>query len=307
MCFEEDIGARLMGETPSKILKPDAEPEIFVHRRPKVDTARSDRVLRRSLKKACLSVLSRQMIPVSKPRLMFPGREGIDEGRREGWGEDEGRDMDVPSLLEPPKEWLDKLTPSTSLMPPPSKRKSTEQSVLSQRMMPMNCEHEVGYTDDDVKDPTYEPDYDDDDDEESDEMTQEFPEESPFPKRVVDDDKFIVFGSCLDKLFYKIKCEECYCNVETIKKGVVGTGLFVTMACTSGHEEWSSRPLEGRMLVGNLLTAASILYSGLTYQRVSSFASLLNLKLFSPFFFLNSEAIPCSRSEFSLGQRPNVC
>ncbi|KAJ8018955.1 hypothetical protein HOLleu_42766 [Holothuria leucospilota] len=50
-CLEEDLCARLMGETPRKILKPDAVPEILVHRKPKEDTARSDRVLKRSLKK----------------------------------------------------------------------------------------------------------------------------------------------------------------------------------------------------------------------------------------------------------------
>ncbi|KAJ8049969.1 hypothetical protein HOLleu_02957 [Holothuria leucospilota] len=305
-CFEEDIRARLMGETPRKILKPDAVPEIFV------------RVLKRSFKKDVASLLEPPKEWMDRPT---PSTSSMPPPSKMKITEQSilSRQMipDVPSLLEPPKERSDRPTPSTSLMPPPSKRKSTEQSVLSHQMMPTHitstscevgtqtdrslqclldaevqtsgpdvmvniealkkdhtyaepsllvresvpqvvpsppdiestdttifdmpstsgCEHEVGYTDD-VKDPTYVPDYhdDDDDDEESDNMTQEFPEESPFPKRVVDDDKFIVFGSCLDKLFYKIKCEECYCNVETIRKGVVGTGLFVTMTCISGHE-----------------------------------------------------------------------
>ncbi|KAJ8018726.1 hypothetical protein HOLleu_43128 [Holothuria leucospilota] len=94
-----------------------------------------------------------------------------------------------------------------------------------------NSDNATGEIDDVQKDPTYSPDKEDDQDD-----NDELPEERPFWNKTVEDCKYLVFSSCLNKLFYKIKCDECYCNVESIKRSVVGTGLFVTLQCISGHE-----------------------------------------------------------------------
>lgn len=47
-CFEEDMRARLMGGTPKLILKDDAVPDTFVHRKPKQDDGRKLRALKRA-------------------------------------------------------------------------------------------------------------------------------------------------------------------------------------------------------------------------------------------------------------------
>ncbi|KAJ8017869.1 hypothetical protein HOLleu_44465 [Holothuria leucospilota] len=196
-------------------------------------------------------------------------------GRDHTYAKKPSQTSDVVSVVPP--EPIPETQPQQHQSKSPPSETEPESSLHS-------SDHETGEIDDVQKDPTYSPDKEDDQDDDD-----ELPEERPFWNRTVEDCKYLVFSSCLDKLFYKIKCDECYCNVESIKRSVVGTGLFVTLQCISGHEvmKWVSQPLVGKMPVGNLLTAASITYSGLTYQRMASFANFLNLKIFSHTIFFN--------------------
>lgn len=135
------------------------------------------------------------------------------------------------------------------------------------------------YEDDHDNDPTFEPHPEEMADDEVDEEWS-----SAFDvKKFVYENKYIVFESCLDRLFYRIKCHKCFSSVVSINKVPYGTGMLVTLKCIDDHEvyKWTSQPVVGKMHVGNLLSASSILYSGLTFSRLSSFASLLNLQFFS--------------------------
>ncbi|XP_071852268.1 uncharacterized protein [Apostichopus japonicus] len=76
--FVEDIRARLMGEKPRKLLKPDALPEVCVRRAPKKGTARSNRVLKKTLAKKDIASTSsksaRRAPPPSKRKSVITKR-----------------------------------------------------------------------------------------------------------------------------------------------------------------------------------------------------------------------------------------
>ena len=63
-----------------------------------------------------------------------------------------------------------------------------------------------------------------------------------------------------------------------------GSQLIVGLKCQEGHErEWISQPNCNHYSVGNLTSAASVLYSANTYQRLARFFDkfLCNPKLLS--------------------------
>ena len=109
---------------------------------------------------------------------------------------------------------------------------------------------------------------------------------------VVDDRKFLIFESQLDKLLFRLACPNCQCPCsidDVIKKcSNEGTLLRVKVYCTSGHciIDWQSQPLIGKMPAGNLLLSAAILFSGQTFRHIESLAEMLNLNLMSrtPFY-----------------------
>ena len=62
--------------------------------------------------------------------------------------------------------------------------------------------------------------------------------------------------------------------------------LSVEMTCLAGHiTHWDSQPIIKRKPVGNLLLAASILFTGNTFASVSRLASCLNLQFISESVF----------------------
>ncbi|XP_046854019.1 uncharacterized protein LOC124447173 [Xenia sp. Carnegie-2017] len=66
-----------------------------------------------------------------------------------------------------------------------------------------------------------------------------------------------------------IECEE----------NTVGSLLSFKLFCINGHHTtWTSQPLIWNVPAGNLLLAASTLFSGNTYERISQFASFMNLE-----------------------------
>ncbi|CAH1796821.1 unnamed protein product [Owenia fusiformis] len=74
--------------------------------------------------------------------------------------------------------------------------------------------------------------------------------------------KYNCFESCLDKVFYQIKCHQCNAQVTNIERHVVGTLYKVKLQCISEHNvcTWSSRePYLGKQPAGNLCIATATL------------------------------------------------
>jgi len=129
---------------------------------------------------------------------------------------------------------------------------------------------------DDVKDLSYDPD------------ASPLTSQSSVPTvSVVDDRKFVVFESQLDRLLDKLICPICQCPVsmdDVVKKCNEGTLLHVVAHCISGHViiDWLSQPRIGRMPAGNLLICAATLFSGQTFTHMQNVAEFCNLKFMSP-------------------------
>ena len=60
--------------------------------------------------------------------------------------------------------------------------------------------------------------------------------------------------------------------------------------CIEGHQsQWRSQPLIGTMALGNLLVAASILFTGNTYTRIKEFCDLLSLPIVNKSTFMDMQ------------------
>ena len=102
------------------------------------------------------------------------------------------------------------------------------------------------------------------------------------------DKKYLVFGNCLDQLLKR--CPKCGVVVTGQKKKTTGSMLSVEMICVDGHiTYWDSQPIMKRKPVGNLLLAASILFTGNTFAGVSRLASCLNLQFISESVFYDTQ------------------
>ncbi|KAJ8050070.1 hypothetical protein HOLleu_03121 [Holothuria leucospilota] len=306
-CYVEDIRAKILGCQPRKRLKDDAVPTIFVHRKPAVNLKRLERCTKRSAKKE-LHHLLRPQEKLSE-KLTGPVQE------QQTWSTSPTPDIDnEPIDFEEPSSrsvetqtensffnmtTTDCQTEETRLPPksaavvlldhsycskvegdpvcPETHQQQIEETDIQECPLEDDDGHEgvemFEFVDDERSDPTYYPE-------------PEFPitaaNELPTTGQVVHEKKFIVFESALDQLFDRIKCEFCDSSVIGIKKHSVGSGLLVTLSCIDGQVlKWASQPVEGKMPLGNLLCAAATMFSGLTYQRLKSFASFLNLAFFS--------------------------
>ena len=102
------------------------------------------------------------------------------------------------------------------------------------------------------------------------------------------DKKYLVFGNCLDQLLKH--CPKCGVVVTGQKKKTTGSMLSVEMICLHGHiTYWDSQPIMKRKPVGNLLLAASILFTCNTFAGVSRLASCLNLQFISESVFYDTQ------------------
>ena len=92
--------------------------------------------------------------------------------------------------------------------------------------------------------------------------------------------KFLVFWSCLQSLFrFCLTCFKCTTITKTATRGSL---LIVTMKCSDQHEhKWFSQPIINGKSPGNLLIAASILYSGNTYSRIMEMMNIIHVQFFS--------------------------
>ncbi|KAM4050161.1 uncharacterized protein ACNLHF_013885 [Anomaloglossus baeobatrachus] len=105
-------------------------------------------------------------------------------------------------------------------------------------------------------------------------------------KNLVNERKFIVFESCLDVLFEKVRCKFGDCNSPIIRtqKHVLGTYLSVAAQCYKGHtfHLWHSQPTRGEVALGNVLSSAAVLFSGSHFHKVQEMCQLLGLQFISP-------------------------
>lgn len=88
---------------------------------------------------------------------------------------------------------------------------------------------------------------------------------------VRDEQKFIVFESCLRQLFEE--CRQCnsYC---TVSLTVRGTLVKVSAECLLGHvTTWQSQPEVSGFAAGNILLSAAILFNGAAPTKVCPFTS----------------------------------
>ncbi|XP_071972400.1 uncharacterized protein [Engystomops pustulosus] len=115
-----------------------------------------------------------------------------------------------------------------------------------------------------------------------------FPENPPptvtfsSEREIVNDRKLIIFESCLDNVLMKVHCQfdpNCKNRVKTIKKTFQGSFFRVTGQCFGGHKFHilESQPKIKNYASGNLLLAASILFSGLNFQKVAELFEIFGL------------------------------
>ena len=85
-------------------------------------------------------------------------------------------------------------------------------------------------------------------------------------------------------LIFCFKCKKA-AHIEKVK--VRGSLLEVTLMCVEGHQtQWRSQPVIGTMVLGNLLVAASILFTGNTSTRIKEFCDVLFLSIAKMPWFL---------------------
>ena len=97
--------------------------------------------------------------------------------------------------------------------------------------------------------------------------------------------KFIVFWEMLSQLLiFYFKCRKA-AHIEKTK--VRGSLLEVTLMCVEGHQtQWRSQPVIDTMALGNMLVAASSLFTGNTFTRIKEFCDVLSLSIAKMSLFL---------------------
>ena len=94
--------------------------------------------------------------------------------------------------------------------------------------------------------------------------------------------KCVVFENQLNTLLQMVSCPECCAKVdpEDITTTQTGSLVSVRFVCLNSHQfEWKSQPLFGRQPAGNVFLAASTLFTGSTFEHLSSLSQCLNLQV----------------------------
>ncbi|KAM4017527.1 uncharacterized protein ACNLHF_007163 [Anomaloglossus baeobatrachus] len=99
----------------------------------------------------------------------------------------------------------------------------------------------------------------------------------------VEEEKYLVFESCLKKLIMMIPCmydTECTSPLTHYRKETIGSYLSVEVRCRSGHTRllWESQPRHGYQPLGNVLLSAAVLLSGSSFLKTQHMFKLLNVK-----------------------------
>ena len=101
-------------------------------------------------------------------------------------------------------------------------------------------------------------------------------------------DMMVVHWHQLKQLF-KL-CSQCGSTAKITKITSTGALISVSTECNLGHNNiWNSLPKEGQFYEGHTTLAASILLSGLTYQRFRQAMDIANVQFFSKNTFIVSK------------------
>ena len=158
-----------------------------------------------------------------------------------------------PSPIQPSSNQSDEVSPS----------KSTSSATID-----TDC-------DEDITVDMYLPDTSDQSDTET--------EEEELESKLVSEKKVLVFEQQLDKLFVICSCGK---PIIESSKTFVGTMAVVKSVCLDGHHnKWQSQPTLQGKIPGNIMIAASILFSGNSFASVNSLAKRLNLAFISSSLF----------------------
>ena len=97
----------------------------------------------------------------------------------------------------------------------------------------------------------------------------------PKPPKVA----FIVFWNSLLMLLQRCLHPTCHLASKIKNFSLKGCQLIVSLQCSDIHTSfWKSQPACNRFSVGNLMSAAAILFSMNTYQRIASFFQFANIQ-----------------------------
>lgn len=107
-------------------------------------------------------------------------------------------------------------------------------------------------------------------------------------KEIISEKKCIVYESKLLQLLQGRHGKHCVrCNTPFTYRSVSrGTAIIVIWECEKGHKDsWTSQPRYNGMFAGNLHTAASILLSGNSFQKIAAMCHFFKLRMMtSPTF-----------------------
>ena len=93
---------------------------------------------------------------------------------------------------------------------------------------------------------------------------------------------FIVYWTSLIALLKKCLHSTSLMPATITKLAFKGSQLIVRLKCQEDHEtEWKSQPNYNHYSVGNLTSAASVLFSANTYQRLARFFDLVGIQWMS--------------------------
>ncbi|XP_053315685.1 uncharacterized protein LOC128483495 [Spea bombifrons] len=107
------------------------------------------------------------------------------------------------------------------------------------------------------------------------------------PEDIVAQKKFLVFETCLDDLLRNLtRCahlDSCDAPIIQRHKEITGTVLIVYGTCANYHQSelWRSQPMIGTQAAGNVLSSASILFSGGNYANVAEMFKILGMPFIS--------------------------
>ncbi|KAG8451728.1 hypothetical protein GDO86_003792 [Hymenochirus boettgeri] len=106
-------------------------------------------------------------------------------------------------------------------------------------------------------------------------------------KTYVSQRKYIVFEDNITQLLHHVKCQfndnsPCNKPIVNIEKNVEGTMVTFTLRCLDDHVamKWSTQPVLKKAPVGNLMMAASILFSGSSFTKVKELFDLFGVESF---------------------------
>ncbi|XP_071954979.1 uncharacterized protein [Antedon mediterranea] len=293
--FEDNSVKVSLGRKPTRRLKPDAVPTQLAHIKPASEASkrRQDRQKlmeqKRWPKKKVLDMgqveldetsIPRDSVEVIQPEILFS------EGCKCGQVTKVNSSTQTDTFADPLKIQHDHSYVKLFKKKPKSVAKTRKcPSASSTASIPQNIPQVPEEEDSEVDNSDNDSDEDVDSDSSYSPSSSDSDSETNTAERKKSDGVFLVYESSLDHLFNT--CQECGSLLE-IHKLYRGTMIVFEWTCHNNHRgRWKSQPLVRNMAKGNLELAASILFSGGTYQKMFDIATTMKLHMLSEKHFYN--------------------